>query len=86
MTVVSAKEFNARQPHYLSLVRRGEHVVLRSRGGRYRIIYEPQEEEPERDITTEVCEAMRDWKDFLDGKNTEKFRPAEELIDELRNL
>ncbi len=84
MTVVSAKEFNARQPHYLSLVRRGEHVVLRSRGGRYRIIYEPQEEEPERDITAGICQAMKDWRDFLDGDES-KMLSWEEMLHDVQD-
>ena len=81
---VSTKEFHARQPHYLSMVRRGEHVALRSRGGRYRIIYEPQEEESEKDVTDEICQAMKDWKDYLDGDSS-KMLSWEELVHELQD-
>lgn len=81
---VSTQEFHARQPHYLSMVRRGEHVALRSRGGRYRIIFESQEEESEKDVTDEICQAMKDWKDYLDGDSS-KMLSWEELVHELQN-
>ncbi len=55
--------------------------------GRFRLIPIAEEkEEPKRNVTAEVCLAMKDWKDYLDGNDTGKFRPAEELLDELRNL
>lgn len=90
MTIVSAKEFHANS-RLLRLARRGEHVLVRSRGGLYRVSFEPyteepSEEEPRRDVTAEICQAMKDWRDELNGIHTGKFRPAEELIDELRNL
>ena len=69
------------------MVNRGEHVILTSRMGRYRLLPMTEEEqEPKRDVTAEICRAMKDWKDYLDGEDTGKFRPADELIDELRNL
>ena len=92
MTVVSTKDFRTRQPHYLRMARNGEHVVLRSRGGLYHLTFEAKAEEPKeagepkRDVTAEICQAMKDWRDELNGIDTGKFRPAEELIDELRNL
>lgn len=87
MTVVSTKDFRSRQPHYLRMARNGEHVVLRSRGGFYHLTFEAkEEEEPKRDVTAEICQAMKDWRDELNGIDTGKFRPADELIDELRNL
>lgn len=91
MTVISAKEFHANH-RYMRMARRGEHLMVRSRGGMYRITFEPsqtetslEEEEPHRDITAEICQAMKDWRDFLNGDES-KMHPAEELIDELRNL
>ena len=42
--------------------------------------------DPQRDVTAEICQAMRDWRDELNGIHTGKFRPAEELIDELRHI
>ena len=92
MTVVSSKEFRARQSHYLRMVRSGEHVVLRSRGGRYRVTFEPTTEDSEeeqtdesaRDVTAEICQAMKDWRDYLNGDET-KMLSWEEFLDAVQN-
>ena len=42
-------------------------------------------EKPKRDVTAEICRGMKDWKEYLETGKSTKFRPAEELIDELRN-
>ena len=89
MTIVSTTDFRANQTKYLGMVDRGEHVILKSRRGRYRLLPvedEEEEEEPKRDVTAEVCQALKDWKEYLDTGKSDKFRPANELIDELRNL
>ncbi|MBR1788320.1 MAG: prevent-host-death family protein [Bacteroidaceae bacterium] len=89
MTIVSTREFRANQSHYFGLAKRGEHVVLKSRMGHFRLTPEPAEEtadEPKRDVTAEICRGMKDWKEYLETGKSTKFRPAEELIDELRNL
>ncbi|MBQ6209100.1 MAG: prevent-host-death family protein [Prevotella sp.] len=88
MTIVSTREFRANQSKYFGMVDRGEHVILKSRHGRYRLtpVSKEDEEEPKRDITEEICQGLEDWKNFLDGKDTTTFRPANELINELRNL
>ena len=85
MTVISVRDFRSRQTHYLQLARSGEHVILRSRQGQFRLT-PMSDEESERNVTAEICQGMKDWRDELDGINTGRFRPAEELIDELRNL
>lgn len=86
MTVVSTKDFRTRQPHYLRMARNGEHVVLRSRAGLYHLTFEAKEtEEPKRDVTAEICQAMKDWRDELNGIDTGKFRPIDEFLNELRN-
>ncbi len=88
MTVVSAKEFHANS-RYMRMARRGEHVMVRSRGGFYRVTYEPYteesfEEEPQRDVTAEVCDAMQDWKAFLDGDES-RMLSWEEFVNELQS-
>lgn len=85
MTVISVRDFRSRQTHYLQLARSGEHVILRSRQGLFRLT-PMSDEESERNVTAEICQGMKDWRDELDSINTGRFRPAEELIDELRNL
>ena len=87
MTIVSTRDFRANQTKYLEMVDQGEHVVLRSRRGRYRLTAMPVEPiAPKRDVTAEVCQAIKDWKEYLETGKSDKFRPAEDLIDELRNL
>lgn len=88
MTIVSTTEFRANQTKYFGLVDRGERVILRSRRGNYYLTPATDEdvEEAKRDVTAEVCQALKDWKEYLDTGKSDKFRPAEELIDELRHI
>lgn len=89
MTIVTTREFRANQTKFLGMARRGEHVVLKSRMGNFRLTPtedEEETEEPRRNVTEEVCRALKDWKEYLDTGKSDKFRPAEELIYELRNL
>ena len=65
---------------------RGEHVILRSRHGCYRLTPVAVDDEPKQDVTAEICQGMKDWKEYLETGKSDKFRPASELIDELRNL
>jgi hypothetical protein len=88
MAVVSAKEFHANS-RIMRMVRRGEHVTVRSRGGIYRVTYEPfleekPQDEPQRDVTAEICQAMRDWRDYLDGDES-KMLSWEEFLDAVQN-
>ncbi len=88
MTIVSTREFRANQTKYLGLVDRGEHVVLRSRRGSYRLLpveEADEKEESKRDVTAEVCRGLKEWKKYLDTGETDYFRPAEELLYELQN-
>ena len=85
MTIVSTRDFRANQTKYLGMASRGEHVVLKSRLGSYRLI--PLEEnEDKRDVTAETCRGMKEWKNYLETGESDYFRPAEELLYELQNL
>ena len=89
MTIVTTRDFRANQTKFLDMALRGEHVVLKSRRGSVRLMPvedKAEEEEPKRDVTAEICQAMKDWKEYLETGKSDKFRPAEELIYELRNL
>ena len=88
MTIVSTRDFRANQTKFLEMALRGEHVVLRSRRGSVRLmpLEVEEEEEPKRDVTAEICQGMKDWKEYLETGKSDKFQPAKELIDELRNL
>ena len=87
MTIVSTRDFRANQTKFLDMALRGEHVVLRSRRGSVRLMpIAEDEEKPKRDVTAEICQGMKDWKEYLETGKSDKFRPANELLDELRNL
>jgi len=91
MTVVSSTDFRANMTKFFALADSGERVVVRSRKGSYSL--KPVKTEAKkaskprrRNVTEEVCRAMKDWKEFLETGKSDNFRPAEELIDELRHI
>ena len=84
MTVVSTSEFRSNQTRYLDMVDNGEHVILRSRRGSYRLTPVPaKKKKPIRDITPQVCQALKDWKEYLETGKSDKFLTWEEMMDEL---
>ena len=87
MTIVSTTEFRANQTKYLGLADRGEQVILRSRRGSYSLTPATVEdvEEAKRDITAEICQGLKDWKEYLDTGKSDKFLTWEEMMDELRD-
>ena len=88
MTIVSTRDFRANQTKFLDMALRGEHVVLKSRRGSVRLMPvedEEEEEEPKRDVTAEICQAMKDWKEYLDTGKSDKFVSWEEMMNELRD-
>ena len=88
MMIVSTRDFRANQTKYLGMAQQGHDVILRSRQGRFRLTpieEEEKEEEPKRDITAEVCQAMKDWKEYLETGKSDKFVTWEEMMDELRD-
>ena len=88
MTIVSTRDFRANQTKFLDMALRGEHVVLKSRRGTVRLIpvdEDEEEEEPKRDVTAEICQGMKDWKEFLETGKSDKFVSWEEMMDELRD-
>ena len=75
---------------FFALADSGERVVVRSRQGSYSL--KPVKTEvkkvakPRRNVTEEVCRGLKDWKEYLETGKSDNFRPAEELIDELRHI
>jgi len=87
MTIVTTRDFRANQTKFLDMALRGEQVVLKSRRGSVRLTPvedEDEEVEPKRDVTAEICQAMKDWKEYLETGKSDKFRPLDEFLDELR--
>lgn len=85
MTIVTTREFRANQTKFLGMARRGEHVVLKSRMGNFRLTPTEDEEEPKRNVTEEVCLALKDWKEYLETGKSDNFVTWEEMMDELRD-
>lgn len=84
LTIVSTRDFRANQTKFLDMALRGEHVVLKSRRGCVRLM--PLEEEgAKRDVTAEICQGMKDWKEYLETGKSENFVTWEEMMDELRD-
>ncbi len=76
--------------HYFALANSGEHVEVKSRSGSFRLMpmklrKAKRQAKPKRDVTAETCQAMKDWKEYLETGKSDKFLPAEELINELRD-
>ena len=86
MTIVSTRDFRANQTKFLDMALRGEHVVLKSRRGSVRLMPIEEEEEPKRDVTAEICQGMKDWKEYLETGQSDKLVTWEEMMDELREM
>ncbi len=84
MTIVSTRDFRANQTKYLGMALQGHDVILRSRRGSFRLM-PVEEEEPKRDVTAEICQGMKDWKEYLETGKSDKFVTWEKLMDELRD-
>ena len=74
---------------FFALADSGERVVVRSRKGSYSL--KPVKTEAKkaakprrRNVTEEVCRAMKDWKEYLETGKSDKFRPLDDFLDELR--
>jgi len=90
MTIVSTRDFRANQGKYLGMALEGHDVVLRSRCGSFRLTpvsneYEGEKKQTKRNVTAEVCQALKDWKEYLDTGKSNKFVSWEEMMDELRD-
>ena len=91
MTIVTTTDFRANMTKYFDMASNGERVVVQSRRGDYSLTpvkraRKKKAAKPKRDVTEEVCQAMKDWKEYLETGKSDKFLPAEALIDELRNI
>ncbi len=83
MVVVSTRDFRVNQTKYLNLAKSGEHVVLKSRAGSFRIFPEDGStvQEAPRDLIIQLKNALTEVKEAIDGKRI--LLSAETLADEL---
>lgn len=83
MVVVSTRDFRTNQTKYLNMAKAGEHVVLKSRAGKFRIFPEDDMEtiDTPRDLMKELKNALTEVKEAISGKRT--LQSADSLLDEL---
>ncbi|MDD7439092.1 type II toxin-antitoxin system Phd/YefM family antitoxin [Prevotellamassilia timonensis] len=84
MTIVSARDFRANQGKYFSMVNSGEHVILKSREGNFRLVPVSSSDsisDETQKITADLRGALRELKEAIAGKK--KLNTLDSLIDEL---
>ena len=84
MTIVSARDFRANQGKYFSMVNSGEHVILKSREGNFRLIPVATSDAVtggSQNIAEDLRGALRELKEFIAGKK--QLNTLDNLIDEL---
>lgn len=84
MVIVSTRDFRTNQTKYLNLAKAGEHVVLKSRAGNFRIYPENSDEgaiQAPRDLMVELKNTLSEVKEAIAGKRV--LQSAESLLDEL---
>lgn len=84
MTIVSARDFRANQGKYFSMVNSGEHVILKSREGNFRLVPVSSSDsisDETQKITDDLRGALRELKEVIAGKK--KLNTLDSLIDEL---
>ena len=70
MVVVSTRDFRTNQTKYLNLAKAGEHVVLKSRAGSFRIFPDDGSNtiDAPRDLMKELRNALTEVKEAIDEK------------------
>ena len=83
MVVISTRDFRTNQTKYLNLAKAGEHVVLKSRAGSFRIFPDDGSGniETSRDLMKELKNALTEVKEVIVGKC--KLQSADSLLNEL---
>ena len=84
MTIVSARDFRANQGKYFSMVNSGEHVILKSRDGNFRLVPVTSSDsisDESQKIAAELRGALRELKEVIARKK--KLSTLDSLIDEL---
>lgn len=84
MTIVSARDFRANQGKYFSMVNSGEHVILKSREGNFRLVPVTSSDsvsDSSQQIAADLRGALRELKEVIAGKK--RLNTLDSLIDEL---
>jgi antitoxin (DNA-binding transcriptional repressor) of toxin-antitoxin stability system len=84
MTIVSARDFRANQGKYFSMVNSGEHVILKSREGNFRLVpVSPADSisDDTQKVAADLRAALQELKEVLAGEK--HTNPIETLLNEL---
>ena len=84
MTIVSARDFRANQGKYFSLVNSGEHVILKSREGSFRLVPVTSDNlvsDNTQQVAADLRGALRELKEVIAGQK--QLNTLEHLIDKL---
>lgn len=83
MLVVSTRDFRTNQTKYLKKANAGEHVILKSRTGSFKIVPISSDDivSNKRDLAAELRGALQGVKDHMEGKK--QLQSLDSLLDEL---
>ena len=84
MTIVSARDFRANQGKYFSMVNSGEHVILKSREGSFRLVPVTASDsisDGTQKVAADLRGALRELKEVLAGKK--QLNTLDNLLNEL---
>lgn len=83
MIVISTRDFRTNQSKYLNLVKSGEHIVLKSRSGSFKITPVSEEDAVvnKRDLADDLRKALVEVKESI--LNEKPLQSFDSLIDEL---
>lgn len=83
MLVVSTRDFRTNQTKYLNKANAGEHVVLKSRAGSFKIVPVSSDDivSNKKELAAELRGALQEVKDHIDGKK--ELQSLDSLLGEL---
>lgn len=85
MIVVTGRDYRSNLAKYFGLAQSGEDVVVKARYGAWRVvpITDNDVAVSKRDLSQELCNALKEVKESMDGKK--KLMTWEELVNELED-
>lgn len=83
MLVVSTRDFRTNQTKYLNRANAGEHVVLKSRAGSFKIVPVSSDDivSSKKDLAAELRGALQEVRDHISGKK--ELQSLDSLLGEL---
>ena len=83
MLVVSTRDFRTNQTKYLNKANAGEHVILKSRTGSFKIVPVSSDDivSNKRDLAAELRGVLQEVKDHIEGKK--RLQSLDSILEEL---